>query len=70
MNNKQLSKVYIDRNTGDRWLASHYIRGISSTTLSIPVSQINPDDVLEFPSLDGESTPATLWNGVYYFLDE
>ena len=61
---------YIDRQSGDIVPATHYVRDVLSTTLSAPLSSFHADAVLTAPAPDGSTTPATLWNGILYMMDE
>ena len=58
---------YIERHTGERYVPTCYLYGQSSTTLSVDAADIAPDDVLLHDAPG--TTPAILWNGVYYRLD-
>ena len=62
--------TYVDRQSGDIVPATHYVRGVLSTTLSAPLSFFSADDVLPAPAPDGSTTPAALWNGILYMMDE
>lgn len=63
--------TYIERQSDERHEAAeitHWLRGVSSTALSLSADQINADDVQT--TQEHGLTPAILFDGVYYLHDE
>lgn len=64
-----MSAHYIERMSGQQAQPTHWVRGVSSTALSELARAYDDDDVrTERPEAPGW-TPASLFEGILFFLD-
>lgn len=59
--------VYTERQSDSPVTPTHWIRGMSSTALSVDAASVEQDDVSTTPRAGW--TPASLFGGVYYLCD-
>jgi hypothetical protein len=63
-----MSARYVERGSGEYAEPTHWLYGVSTTALSVAADAVERVDVATRPLLG--TTPARLFAGVFYLLDE